>query len=189
MHEAGFTPRQQASTKASAECRTSDLTLAEFKTLRGKMDAADKTRHDRGSLSEGHGPLAHGALCRRTGTLMTHAESIALFKDLGVKFTPELKAPAVDMPFDGFSPGRLRAEADRRIQGRRHSAGDVFPQSFNLDDVLYWIENEPEFGKQAVYLDGRRDSEPDGPGTFSPSMAELKADGRQLHRPAALRAA
>ncbi len=29
------------------------------------------------------------------------------------------------------------------------------PQSFSLDDVLYWIEKEPEFGKQAVYLDGR----------------------------------
>jgi glycerophosphoryl diester phosphodiesterase len=26
-------------------------------------------------------------------------------------------------------------------------------QSFNKDDVLYWIKNEPEFGEQAVYLD------------------------------------
>lgn len=34
---------------------------------------------------------------------MTHAESIALFKELGVKMTPELKAPAVEMPFQGFS--------------------------------------------------------------------------------------
>ena len=30
---------------------------------------------------------------------------------------------------------------------------DVWAQSFNLDDVLYWIQNEPAFGKQAVYLD------------------------------------
>ncbi|MCG8081306.1 MAG: glycerophosphodiester phosphodiesterase, partial [Candidatus Thiodiazotropha taylori] len=30
----------------------------------------------------------------------------------------------------------------------------VFAQSFNLDDVLYWINHEPRFGKQAVYLDG-----------------------------------
>ncbi len=35
------------------------------------------------------------------GTLMSHAESIALFKKLGVKFTPELKAPEVEMPFKG----------------------------------------------------------------------------------------
>jgi len=29
----------------------------------------------------------------------------------------------------------------------------VFVQSFDLNDVLYWIDQEPEFGKQAVYLD------------------------------------
>ena len=38
----GFTPHDLvANTPASAECRTSDITLAEFKTLRGKMDAAN----------------------------------------------------------------------------------------------------------------------------------------------------
>lgn len=30
---------------------------------------------------------------------------------------------------------------------------DAFVQSFNKDDVLYWIEHEPAFGEQAVYLD------------------------------------
>ena len=29
----------------------------------------------------------------------------------------------------------------------------VWPQSFNIDDVLYWIKHEPTFGKQAVFLD------------------------------------
>jgi hypothetical protein len=29
---------------------------------------------------------------------------------------------------------------------------EVFPQSFNLADVLYWIGREPAFGKQAVSL-------------------------------------
>jgi glycerophosphoryl diester phosphodiesterase len=29
----------------------------------------------------------------------------------------------------------------------------VWPQSFNKDDVLYWVNNEPAFGRQAVYLD------------------------------------
>ena len=29
----------------------------------------------------------------------------------------------------------------------------VFAQSFNQDDVLYWIAREPAFGMQAVYLD------------------------------------
>ena len=34
---------------------------------------------------------------------MTHQDSIALFKKLGVKMTPELKSASVTMPFEGFS--------------------------------------------------------------------------------------
>jgi glycerophosphoryl diester phosphodiesterase len=30
---------------------------------------------------------------------------------------------------------------------------DVFPQSFNKNDVLYWVNNEAAFGRQAVFLD------------------------------------
>ncbi len=48
---------------------------------------------------------------------------------------------------------------------------DVFPQSFSLDDVLYWIEKEPEFGKQAVYLDGR---------TYRPSFRSSLEDMQEL---------
>jgi glycerophosphoryl diester phosphodiesterase len=29
----------------------------------------------------------------------------------------------------------------------------VWPQSFDMRDVLYWFAKEPAFGKQAVYLD------------------------------------
>ncbi len=29
----------------------------------------------------------------------------------------------------------------------------VWPQSFSLDDVLYWLDKEPEFARQAVYLE------------------------------------
>jgi len=29
----------------------------------------------------------------------------------------------------------------------------VFAQSFEQRDILYWIDHEPAFGKQAVYLD------------------------------------
>lgn len=41
-------------------------------------------------------------------TLLTHAESIELFKDLGVKMTPELKSPSVPMPFEGFTRSSMR---------------------------------------------------------------------------------
>ncbi len=171
----GFSPADGGS-KASAECRTSDLTLAEFKTLNGKMDAADRNAKTVEAYMDGTAGWRTD-LYATTGTLMTHAESIALFKDLGVKFTPELKSPSVDMPFDGFSQEDYAQKLIDEYKAAGIPASDVFPQSFNLDDVLYWIENEPDFGKQAVYLDGRRDLNPSDPSTFSPSMAELKAMG------------
>ncbi|XYK81463.1 MAG: glycerophosphodiester phosphodiesterase family protein [Labrenzia sp.] len=171
----GFSPAD-GSTKASAECRASDLTLAEFLTLNGKMDAADRSAKTVEAYMDGTAGWRTD-LYATTGTLMTHAESIALFKDLGVKFTPELKSPSVDMPFDGFSQEDYAQKLIDEYKAAGIPASDVFPQSFNLDDVLYWIENEPDFGKQAVYLDGRRDLNPSDPSTFSPSMDELKAMG------------
>ena len=61
------------------------------------------------------------------GTLMTHAESIQLFKKLGVKMTPELKFPTVQMPFDGFTQEQYAQKmidwrlgyADRTLTGYR----------------------------------------------------------------------
>ena len=54
----------------------------------------------------------------------------------------------------------------------------VFAQSFSLDDILYWIANEPEFGKQAVYLvewtDGFDEQDPK---TWKEDFAALKAQG------------
>ncbi|MEL7528507.1 MAG: glycerophosphodiester phosphodiesterase, partial [Pseudomonadota bacterium] len=170
-----FVPAE-GDTPASAECRTSDITLAEFRSLRGKMDSADKTAQTVDAYLKGTDDW-RTELYGHTGTLMTHADSIALFKDLGVKFTPELKAPKVAMPFDGFSQSDYAQKLIDEYKAAGIPAEDVFAQSFNLEDVLYWIENEPDFGKQAVYLDGRRGLNPLDPSTFSPSMSELKEMG------------
>lgn len=170
-----FTPASGGN-PASAECRTSDLTLDEFKSLRGKMDSADKTAQSAEDYLNGTAPW-RTELYGLTGTLLTHAESIALFKDLGVKFTPELKAPKVAMPYEGFTQSDYAQKLIDDYKAAGIPAEDVFPQSFNLQDVRYWVENEPEFGKQAVYLDGRRDLNPMDTSTFSPSMAELKEMG------------
>ncbi|MBG6160947.1 glycerophosphoryl diester phosphodiesterase [Labrenzia sp. EL_195] len=172
---AAFTPASGGN-PASAECRTSDLTLDEFKSLRGKMDSADKTAQSVEDYLNGTAPW-RTELYGLTGTLLTHAESIALFKDLGAKFTPELKAPKVAMPYEGFSQANYAQKLIDDYKAAGIPPEDVYPQSFNLQDVRYWIENEPEFGKQAVYLDGRRDLNPMDPSTFSPSMAELKEMG------------
>ncbi|HEX5688295.1 MAG TPA: glycerophosphodiester phosphodiesterase family protein [Ideonella sp.] len=141
-------------TPAKAECRTSDITLAEFRTLRGKMDAFNP----RGKTVE---EFMAGTATFRTdlysgptsGTLMTHAESIELFKKLGVKMTPELKTPVVAMPFDGFTQQAYAQKMIDEYKAAGVSPNRVYPQSFLKDDVLYWIAQEPHFGKQAVYLD------------------------------------
>ena len=173
-----FTPAR-AGSPAGAECRTSDITLAEFRTLTGKMDAANKKGKTVAEYMDGTAGWRTDLYAASAGTLMTHAESIALFRSLGAKFTPELKSPAVAMPFDGFTQ---QDYAQKLIDEYKHAGvppQDVFPQSFNLADVLYWIEHEPAFGKQAIYLDGRYSSglDPMNPATFKPSMESLKAQG------------
>jgi len=167
-------------TDATAECRASEVTLAEFRTLTGKMDAADTSATTVEGYMDGTASWRTDLYAVAGGTLMTHAESIALFRDLGAKFTPELKSPAVEMPHDGFSQEDYAQKMIDEYKAAGVPASDVWPQSFNLDDVLYWIENEPEFGAQAVYLDGRYDMEGFDymdPATFEPSMQELADQG------------
>lgn len=139
---------------ATAECRTSDITLAEFKTLTGKMDAFNPRARTPEEFLGGTAPFRTDLYSGPTsGQLLTHRESIELFKALGVKMTPELKGPSVPMPFNGFTQ---EAYAQKMIDEYKAAGVDpdhVWPQSFNQADVLYWIRREPAFGRQAVYLD------------------------------------
>lgn len=150
-----FTPFNAATnTPATAECRTSDITLAEFKSLRGKMDAsnprATTAAEYLGGTANWRTDLYSGPT---SGTLLTHRESIALFQRLGVKMTPELKSASVPMPFNGFSQADYAQKLMDEIKAAKVPPGDVYAQSFNKADVLYWVKNEPAYGKQAVYLD------------------------------------
>jgi glycerophosphoryl diester phosphodiesterase len=141
-------------TPATAECRTSDITLAEFKTLRGKMDGfnpAAQTPEEYQSGTPGFRTDLYAG--PSSGHLMTHAESIALFKQLGVMMTPELKVPSVAMPFNGFTQEAFAQKLIDEYKAAGVSPRDVWPQSFSKADILYWIQHEPAFGKQAVYLD------------------------------------
>ncbi len=155
---------------ANAECRTSEISLAEFKTLKGKNDAANKDAKSVERYLEG----------AANATLMTHAESIELIKSLGSKFTPELKAPSVTLPFEGYTQQMYAQAMIEEYKKAGIPASDVFPQSFNLKDVLYWIKNEPKFGNQAVWLDASfRVSgwSPMKPETWIHKMSDLKAMG------------
>lgn len=138
-----------------ARCCTSDITLAEFKSLCGTGDGAETC-----------------------GTLMSHADSIALFDERGVGFTPELKAS------DAATAEDARLMIDTYV-----AAGiapeRVWPQSFNLDDVRFWIEHT-DYGAQAVYLDGRFADEAfdhTDPATWEPDMTELRDMGVAIIAP------
>eukprot|EP00755_Sulcionema_specki_P017618 Sspe_Gene.64828::Locus_38401_Transcript_1_1_Confidence_1.000_Length_960::g.64828::m.64828/K01126/E3.1.4.46, glpQ, ugpQ; glycerophosphoryl diester phosphodiesterase len=97
-----FTPASDGKS-ANAKCCTSDITLAEFRTLKGKMDGFDQTATTVEQYVRGGTAGWRTTLYESRGTLMTHRESIELFKKLDAKMTPELKAPEVTMPFDGFT--------------------------------------------------------------------------------------
>lgn len=137
-----FTPAN-GDMKATAECRTSDITLAEFRTLTGKMDAANVDALTVTDYMDGTAGWRTDLYAADGGELMTHAESITLFESLGVKFTLELKSAAVDMPYDGFKQEDYAQKMIDEYKSAGIPASDVWAQSFNLDDVLYWIENEP----------------------------------------------
>ena len=165
--------------KASAECRASDLTLAEFLSLSGKMDAADAQATTPQAYQDGTAGWRTD-LYATGGTLLTHRQSIDLIRSLGGKFIPELKAPKVSMPYDGMTQGDYAQKLVDEYKAAGVPAKDVFLQSFDLNDVLYWVENESEFGKQAVFLEGRYSAgafDPANPDNLSPTMTELKAMG------------
>ncbi|MFH0261691.1 glycerophosphodiester phosphodiesterase family protein [Vibrio barjaei] len=150
-----FQPADPSTGKdAQVECRTSDFTLAEFKRLKGKMDGANPKATTIEEYMQGT-PSWRTDLYAQSGTLMTHAESAALFKKHGVKVTPELKSAAVDMPFDGFSQEMYAQKLIDELKAAGFEPSETYVQSFDLDDVKYWIANTPEFGEQAVYLDDR----------------------------------
>jgi glycerophosphoryl diester phosphodiesterase len=161
-----FTPAQVDAAgniiqEASAQCCTSDITVEEFKSLKGKMDAfnpaATSIAEYLGGTPNWRTDLYAGPT---SGTLLTHKESIQLFKTLGVKMTPELKSASVTMPYDSDGDGvgdYTQAHYAQQMIDEYKAANvkprNVYAQSFDIRDVRYWIANEPQFGKQAVYLD------------------------------------
>lgn len=172
---------------AAASCCTSDLTLAEFKSLRGKMDASNPRAR---SVAEYLGGTANFRTDLYAGpssaTLVTHKESIELFKKLGVKMTPELKSPSVPMPFNGFTQQAYAQKMIDEYKAAGVAPHNVFAQSFSLADVLYWIRSEPAFGRQAVFLDDidPTDGNPnnDVPRTYS-ELRALAAQGVNIIAP------
>jgi len=178
-----FSPADPATgAPANAKCCTSDITLAEFRTLCGKMDGFNPQATSVAQYMDGT-PNFRTDLYATCGTLLTHAESIQLFKRLDAKYTPELKAPEVPMPYEGdYTQEDYAQQMIDEYRAARIPARHVFAQSFDLDDVLYWLENEPAFGKQAVFLDARVDT-PAGYEAAVAGMPALAAQGVRIVAP------
>lgn len=176
-----FTPADpKKGVEAKVECRTSNITLAEFKTLKGKMDGFNPMATTPEEYVQGT-PAWRTDLYANNGTLMTHKESIELFKQLGVKMTPELKIPVVDMPFDGYTREDYAAQMIQDYIDAGVAPENVYPQSFALEDVLFWINKYPEFGKQAVFLD---EDEHNDKNQSLDYMKDLYAKGVRILAPA-----
>ncbi len=173
-------------TPASAQCCTSDITVDEFLSLKGKMDAANPAAQSVEEYLDGTANFRTD-LYTEQGTLLTHAQSIELFKSLNVAMTPELKEALVPMPFNGdFTQQDYAQQLVAEYESAGVNAKNVWMQSFNLQDVLYWIDQAPEWGEQAVYLDGRyRDQlfNHSDESSWKPGMQELKSQGVNIIAP------
>jgi glycerophosphoryl diester phosphodiesterase len=155
---------------ASAQCCTSDITLADFKRLCGKMDGFNPNAKTPAEYLSGT-PSFRTDLYATCSKVLSHDEYIELVDSLGRSFTPELKAASVPMPFQGDYTQEQYAQ--QMIDAyKRHgiSPHRVYAQSFNYGDILYWLKHEPAFGRQAVYLDERVDE----PGGIAQAIASMK---------------
>jgi glycerophosphoryl diester phosphodiesterase len=163
-------------------CCASDITLSEFRSLKGKMDASAPAATTPAGYLGGTAAWRTDLYTSR-GKLLTLRESIALNKKLGVGHTPELKSgnPARVNQVFGSQAKYAQAMIDE-FKRAGVNPRDVWAQSFNLDDVLYWIRNEPRFGKQAVYLDDV-DPSAGNPRLTVAELASLKQNGVKIFAP------
>jgi glycerophosphoryl diester phosphodiesterase len=162
-------------------CCASDLTLQEFKLLKGKMDASNPNATTAAGFLGGTASWRTDLYTSR-GTLLTLRESIKLNERLGVKHTPELKSgnPERINAVFGSQAGYAQAMIDE-FKDAGVNPRDVWAQSFNPADVIYWIKNEPRFGRQAVFLDSW--DPPAVPPLTLDQLKQLRANGVQIIAP------
>jgi glycerophosphoryl diester phosphodiesterase len=179
-----FTPAN-ATSPANALCCTSDITIAEYTTLCGKQDAFNASALTVQDY-QGVAPTWRTELYDTCGTVMTLNSYIDLVETVGGpmrNFTPELKTPPaqVPMPFHGYTQQQYAQDFIDTFKNRSIDPNRVWAQSFLLDDVLYWLKNDHDFGKQAIFL-----IEADTPADLASATAnltDLKAAGVNIVGP------
>ncbi|ADR37434.1 glycerophosphoryl diester phosphodiesterase [Oceanithermus profundus DSM 14977] len=171
----GFRPGQ------GPDCRTTDLTLAEFLSLEGWPEG----RNEDARRPEDYyrAAAAWRTLAYAPGTVMSHRGYIKLLLPTGVNFIPELKK-AERPPGLSLEAYRRRIVDDYRELGVPPER--VFLQSFDLADIRYWRRYAPAYARNAVWLDGRykeRGFDPAHPERLEPTMEELAKEGLRYLSP------
>jgi glycerophosphoryl diester phosphodiesterase len=115
------------------------------------------------------------------GKVMTHKDFIGLTKKLNVSMTPELKEALVPMPFNGFTQEMYAQKMIDEYKEAGVNPKRVYPQSFHIADILYWLAHEPEFGKQAVSLEDL--NSPEDVLAATARIPDLVAQGVQIVAP------
>ncbi|KAL7559728.1 hypothetical protein ACA910_003313 [Epithemia clementina (nom. ined.)] len=138
-------------------CCTSDFTLAEIKMMCAKMDASvggAMTPEEYIGGTSNYRTDLYSVNCPK---VPSHAESIELMMKYGVKYTPELKTPSVEMPYEGDYTQEDYAQQmiDEYLMYGVHP-DIVWPQSFLWTDVAYWMKNTDYY--QAVALEETYDA-------------------------------
>jgi|TARA_B110000902_G_scaffold128904_1_gene150182 glycerophosphoryl diester phosphodiesterase len=161
---------------ATAQCCTSDITLDEFFTLKGKKDAFNSVASN----------VAEYQQNSKFGTVVSHQQSIELFKQLNVKMAPELKAAGVAMPYQGMSRQQLAEKMIEEYRAAGVDLANVYPQSFQWDDLTFWQQYAPKVAANIVALDGRYQSaffNHRNSITWLPTMRQIKRRGINIIAP------
>ncbi|PSK37271.1 glycine dehydrogenase [Elsinoe australis] len=165
---------------ASALCCTSDITLAEYQSLCGKVDGSNASATTPAAYQRG-GPTWRTDLYNTCGKVLSLEEHIDLVESIpGFRnFTPELKTPPaqVPMPFNNFTQQQYARDMIDTFIAKGIDYHRVWPQSFLPDDIFQWIAEYPDtFGRQAVYLDDQGDDPADLPAAAA-RLSTLRARG------------
>ena len=161
--------RATSTNNATAKCCTRDLTLKEFATLCARADASDpRAKSVNQFLRRTESPVIENPLT--CGKVMSHRESIELVSSLDRKHIPELKEFGEQTRLRELTGGfEYRDKIVQNYQDAGVSPSDVFLQSFDIEDVLYWKSAYPKFGENAVWLDGRNKNP-----FFKPTLEDMQ---------------
>ncbi len=165
------------------ECRTSDITLAEFKTLKGKMDGRNIKAKN---IDDYMNATANWRtdLYSQNSQLVTLEEHIKLIQKHNIKHSPELKVPIEDLPFDGYTLNDFRLELLNSYKRHAVQASDFYPQTLDYKTIKFWLKNEPTLAKNATYIISKntetlegKEFDKDNPSTWKRDPKEIHADG------------